>query len=171
MLMTPTSALRLLAALSIAAAGTSACASNDTTPSGLGATQLSISADTVVGTGELAELQQRRAAWIARGIDDYRVQLQIVCFCAGDIRRPVLMEVRNDAITKVWDLETARPVPTLSSYPTITKLFDAAVAERSRGGHVSVVYDGTHGFPVRIEIGTLANDAGTMYTLGAFRPL
>ena len=94
---TPRSVFRLLAALSIAA--TAACASNDTTPSGLGATQLNISADTVKGTGNLSELQQRRAAWLARGIDDYRFQLQITCFCGGDIRRPVLVEVRDGAVS------------------------------------------------------------------------
>jgi hypothetical protein len=165
------STVRLLVALAIVAVS-GACASNeDTTPSGLGATQLTVSADTVAGTGELAELQQRRAAWLARGIDDYHVQLQIVCFCAGDIRRPVLMEVRKGALTKVWDLETGRIVSDISPYPTITTLFDRAVETRSGGGHVSVAYDATQDFPTRIEIGTLANDAGTMYMLGALRPL
>ena len=166
---TPRSALRLLAALSIAAA-TVACASKDTTPSGLGATQLNVSADTIPGTGDLSELQQRRSAWLARGIDDYNVQLQISCFCGGDIRRPVLVEVRDGAVAKVWDLETARAVTDLSLYPTITKLFDKAIAERSGGGYVSVAYDREFGIPARIEIGTLANDAGTLYTLGDLRP-
>jgi hypothetical protein len=162
-------ARRLLTALS--ALAVIACADN-TTPSGLGTQQLSVSGDTIVGTGQLSELQQRRAAWVARGINDYQVQLRIVCFCAGDITRPVLLEVRGGAVAKVWDLETTHPVATLSSYPPITKLFDMAVAERSReGGYVSVAYDATYGFPARIEIGTLANDAGTMYTLGGFRPL
>jgi hypothetical protein len=168
---TPRSARRLIVALSIAAAFTGACANSDTTPSGLGTTQLSVSGDTIVGTGELAELQQRRAAWIARGIDDYRIQLQIVCFCAGDIRRPVLLEVRGGEVSKVWDMETARPVTALSSYPSVTKLFDLAIAERSGGGYVSVVYDKALGIPTRIEIGTLANDAGTMYVLGELQPL
>jgi len=165
------SAQRLLAALLFPAVAV-ACASKDTTPSGLGAKQLSVSGDTVLGTGSLAELQQRRAAWVARGVDDYHVQLQISCFCIGDIRRPVLIEVRGGAVTRVWDLETGRTVTNLSTYPTITALYDKAIAERSReGGYVSATYDATHGFPTRIEIGTLANDAGTLYTLGAFRPL
>ena len=168
---TPRAALRFLIALAIAAATTTACASNDTTPSGLGAKQLSVSGDTVVGTGSLAELQQRRAAWVARGVDDYHVQLQISCFCIGDITRPVLIEVRGGAVVKVWDLETGRAVTNLSTYPTITALFDKAITERSGGGNVSVTYDATHGFPVRLEIGTIANDAGTLYMLGALRAL
>lgn len=165
------STLRLLVALAIVAATTACASNNDTTPVGLGATQLSVSADTVAGTGELAELQQRRAAWLASGIDEYHVQLQIVCFCVEAVRRPVLLEVRKNVVAKGWDLETGRPLTDLAPYPSITALFDRAIETRSGGGHVSVAYDTTHGFPARIEIGTLANDAGTMYTLGALRPL
>lgn len=167
---TSISSRRLLAALTIAAAAISAC-SRETTPPGVGNPQLSAVGDTVLGTGQLAELLQRRAAWIARGIVDYQVQLRISCFCAPDLRRPVLVEVRGGTVAKVSDLETNKPVTTLSNYPSITKLFDMAIAERSGGGYVAVVYDRTYGFPARIEIGTLANDAGTEYALGAFRPL
>ena len=160
---------RLLAALSVLAVV--ACSEN-TTPSGLGSQQLNVAGDTIVGSGQLSELQQRRAAWIARGVNDYQFQLRISCFCLVEVTRPVLIEVRGGAIARVWDLETARPVTTVSSYPTITSLFDRAVAERSReGGYVSVAYDATYGFPARIEIGTLANDSGTLYLLGGFRPL
>jgi hypothetical protein len=135
-------------------------------PSGLGVNQITVPTDTVTGSGQLNELQQRRAAWIAQGIDDYRVQLSISCFCGGDIRRPVLVEVRRGAVSKVWDLETAKPVTNLEPYPSITTLFDRAITERSQGGNVSVAYDGGLGFPVRLEIGTIANDAGTLYFLG-----
>ena len=134
-------------------------------PSGVSA-QLTVSIDTIPGSGQLAELQQKRAEWLARGINDYRVQLRISCFCVGNITRPVLVEVKRGVVSKVWDLETAKPVTNLEAYPTITALFDRAIAERSRDGHVSVAYDRALGFPVRIEIGTLANDAGTLYTLG-----
>ena len=159
------------ASMAVTLIATLAACTGSKEPAGLGTTQLSVSTDTVSGTGQLAELQQRRAAWIARGINDYRVQLQITCFCGGDIRRPVLLEVRGGAVTKVWDMETGRPVTALANYPSITTLFDRAVGERSGGGYVSVAYDVAHGFPARIEIGTLANDAGTLYTLGGFQPL
>ena len=134
---------------------------------GLGTPRLTSARDTIQGTGQLAELQQRRAAWVARGIADYRVQLQKSCFCGGDITRPVLIEVRGGAVSKVWDLETAKPVADISLYPTITGLFDAAIAERSRGGNVTVSYDAALGTPVRLEIGTVANDAGVQYFLSS----
>ncbi|HUQ80138.1 MAG TPA: DUF6174 domain-containing protein [Gemmatimonadaceae bacterium] len=159
-----------LAIALVAVAASTAC-DGSSVPSGLGTQQLSISGDTVTGSGQLAELQQRRAAWLGRGIKDYRVQLQISCFCGGDVRRPVLVEVRRGVVSKVWDLETAKLLTNLEPYPSITALFDRAIEQRSGGGHVSVTYDRELGFPTRIEIGTLANDAGTEYQLGAFTRL
>ena len=158
--------LRTYVALTIVATTAALACRESSIPSGLGVNQITVATDTVTGNGQLNELQERRAAWIAQGIDDYRVQLHISCFCAGDITRPVLVEVRRGAVAKVWDLETAKPVTNLDGYPTITKLFDMAVAQRSQGGNVSVAYDRPLGFPVRLEIGTVANDAGTLYFLG-----
>ena len=168
---TPLFDRRMVAVVLTAAAALSTACSSSSTPSGLGTQQLSVSADTVVGTGQLAELQARRAAWVARGINDYRVELRISCFCGSTITRPVLVEVRGGAISKVLDLETAKPVADRSPYPTITGLFDKAIEMRSQNGHVSVAYDRNVGFPARIEIGTIANDAGILYYLGALTTL
>ena len=145
--------------------------SDDSPATGLGAQQVLLPSDTIPGTGQLSELQQRRAAWVARGITDYRFQLQISCFCGGDITRPVLIEVRDGAVAKVWDLETGRPVANTALYPTITRLFDAAIAKRANGGNVSVAYDQALGIPVRLEVGTIANDAGVLYYLSALMRL
>jgi hypothetical protein len=136
----------------------------DTT--GLGTPFVSVSTDTIPGTGELSELQQHRAAWVARGINDYRYQLRISCFCGGVITRPVLIEVRGGVVASVWDLETAKPVTEKVLFPTVTSLFDNAIAERSRGGNVSVSYDRAMGIPARLEVGTVANDAGVLYIVG-----
>ena len=162
---------RTYLAVAIAATASALACSNGSTPSGLGTQQLSVSADTVTGTGQLNELQERRAAWIARGIADYRVQLRISCFCVGNITRPVLVEVRRGAVSKVWDLETSTLVADISPYPTITALFDKAIAMRTGGGNVSVAYDRANSIPARLEVGTIANDAGTLYFLGEFSPL
>lgn len=140
-------------------------------PSGLGAQQIVVATDTISGTGQLNELHQKRAAWLSQGIDNYRVQLAITCFCSGDVRRPVLVEVRRGVVTKVWDLETAKLRTDVSAYPSITTLFDQAIVQRSGGGNVSVAYDRELGFPVRIEIGTIANDAGRVFMLGALTKL
>ncbi len=156
--------------LTVVAAATAACSSSSN-PSDLGTQQLSVTGDTVVGTGQLAELQQRRAAWVARGIDDYRVELRISCFCGGTITRPVILEVRDGVVSKVTDVETSQVVADMSPYPTITQLFDKAIEMRTNDGHVSVAYDKSVGFPVRLEVGTIANDAGTLYYLDALSSL
>ena len=154
---------RLVAAC-VAIAGATAC-SNDSPTVDINAQQTLTLADTITGSGQLSELRQRRAAWLLRRIDDYRFQLQISCFCGAEITRPVVIEVHGGAITRVEDLATGKPVADVSAYPTITKLFDAAIDERSRGGSVSVTYDRTLGIPARLELGTIANDAGTQYFL------
>jgi len=151
-----------LAAAFVAIAGAVAC-SDDSPTADLKAQQALTLGDTITGSGQVSELQQHRAAWLLRGIDDYRFQLQISCFCGAEITRPVVIEVHGGAIATVEDLATGRPVADVSAYPTITKLFDAAIDERSRGGNVSVAYDRTLGIPVRLELGTIANDAGAQY--------
>jgi hypothetical protein len=156
----------IVLAAALIAATIAACADVAGTSTGIRTNQVSVPSDTIRGTGQLSELQQKRAAWVARRITDYRFELRISCFCAGDITRPVLIEVRSGRITKVWDLETVNPVRDITPYKTITGLFDAAIAERSRGGNVSVVYDRAFDIPVTLEVGTIANDAGVLYLLG-----
>ena len=156
----------LITSITMLAAGAGAACADRSSSTGLGTPQVEVPTAMIEGAGSLSELQQRRAAWVARGIVDYRVQLRISCFCGSEITRPVLLEVRGGVVSKVWDLETAKPVPPLAAYPTITQLFDNAIAERSREGFVAVTYDRATGIPASLVIGTLANDAGTAYQLG-----
>jgi len=161
--------LYLVAPVMSIAAAMIAC--DDAAQTGLVPQPLLASGDTIPGSGQLLELQQRRAAWIARGITNYRFRLRISCFCGGDITRPVIIEVRNGAIATVRDVGTGKPVSNTSPYPTVTGLFDAAIAERSRGGNVSVAYDRAVGIPVRLEVGTIANDAGVLYLVSELSQL
>ena len=94
--------LRLVGAC-IAIGGAVAC--SDNTPGiGLKPQQGITAGDSITGSGDLTELRERRAAWLAHGIDDYRFQLQISCFCGAQITRPVVIEVRGGAIATVQDL-------------------------------------------------------------------
>src|SRR5512132_2692070 len=88
--------VRLVAA-GVAIGGAVAC-SDDTPGIGLKPQQAIALGDTITGSGELSELQEHRAAWVSHKIDDYRFQLQISCFCGGQITRPVVIEVRGGAI-------------------------------------------------------------------------
>jgi hypothetical protein len=159
-----------ITSITLLAAGAAAC-TDSSSSTGLGTPQVEVPTAMVEGTGTLSELQQRRAAWVARAIADYRFQLRISCFCGSEITRPVLVEVRGGVVSKAWDLETAKPVAALAAYPTITQLFDNAIAERSREGFVTVTYDRATGIPASLVIGTLANDAGTAYQLGGLTRL
>jgi len=158
------SGLTLVASVVVAIVG---CADNSPA-TGLQTLQPSLAGDTIPGTGQLAELQQRRATWVARKIDNYRFHLTISCFCGSEITRPVVIEVRQGVVATVVDVEANKPVTNKFLYPTITALFDAAIAERSRGGNVTVAYDRLIGIPARLEVGTIANDAGVLYFLSDF---
>ena len=156
-----------LAVAAIVAVLSVGCADNSPA-TGLQTLQPALAGDTIRGTGQLVELQQRRATWVARKIDTYRFHLTISCFCGSEITRPVIIDVRQGVVASVVDVETNKPVTNKFLYPTITALFDAAIAERSRGGNVTVAYDRLIGIPARLEVGTIANDAGTLYFLSDF---
>ena len=160
----------IVLALALAGASTALACANAApgSPAGI---ELSAAGDTVTGSGSLDELRRRRAAWVARGIDDYRVDMQITCFCGGDIRRPAVVEVRDGAVVSVLDRETGKPLESAEHFPTIMMLFDDALAMAAGGSTVSVAWDRALGFPARIEIGTLANDAGSLYHLSNLRRL
>ena len=79
-----------------------ACAEAADSTTGLRTNQVSVTGDTIQGLGSLSELQQKRAAWVARGITDYRFELRISCFCAGDItldERQMRVSVRGVPVT------------------------------------------------------------------------
>ena len=167
---TPLTSFRRLPylAAAILATGVGLACANASRITGLGTPNIALTRDTLPGTGELTELQQHRAAWVALGINDYRFQMQATCFCGGDFIRPVLIEVRGGVVSKVWDLQTTKPIADKRLFPTITTLFDDAIAERSRGGRVRVTYNRASGIPVWLEVGTLENDAGVGYRVGGF---
>ena len=105
-----------LAAACVAIAGAVAC--SDDSPTADPNAQMALTlGDTITGSGQLSELQQHRAAWLLRGIDDYRFQLQISCFCGAEITRPVVIEVHGGAIATVEDLATGSRWPTCRPIP------------------------------------------------------
>jgi hypothetical protein len=56
--------------------------------------------------------------------------------------------------------------------PTVSDLFRLVADSREQGvTPLEVGYDAQLGYPVRIEAGSLAADAGTIYTAAALEPL
>ncbi|HSM58304.1 MAG TPA: DUF6174 domain-containing protein [Candidatus Sulfomarinibacteraceae bacterium] len=95
------------------------------------------------------------AQWQAQGLDSYRYTLQVGCFCIEDVRRPVVIEVREGAVSSVTyaDDGSAADPALFESYSSVEALFavidDAAAQDPAR---LDVVYDQTTGVPLSINI-------------------
>jgi hypothetical protein len=116
----------------------------------------------VDGSSSEGSLRQRWAQWQATGIRSYGFNLERSCFCPVEAITPVRVDVRDGRVVSVRTLIDGR-ASSLQSVPTIDSLFRWAIREAAQDGHVEVTYDPRLGHPVRLVIGTLANDAGTSY--------
>jgi hypothetical protein len=124
----------------------------------------SVAGPRVEGTGSEMELRTRWAQWRAVGPESYSYELRRSCFCTVEAVTPARVEVRDGRVVDVRAIATGQPLSQpLRFVPTIDSLFVWAIAEAERDGHVEVAYDGRHGYPTRLVIGTLANDAGVAY--------
>lgn len=117
----------------------------------------------VEGNASVAELRLRWGQWKATGIRSYSYHLHRTCFCATT---PARVEVRDGVVVDVRALATGQPLP-FAFVPTIDLLFEWAIREAENDGHVEVSYHPLLSYPVRLVIGTLANDAGTAYGVRA----
>ena len=114
------------------------------------------------GDNSAGSLRQRWAQWQATGIRSYRFSLERSCFCPVESITPARVEVRDGRVVSARALIDGREL-SIQSVPTIDSLFRWAIREAAQNGHVEVTYDPLLSHPVRLVIGTLANDAGTSY--------
>lgn len=126
------------------------------------------------GTPAPAESGDAAAAqrtWEARRPAAYAYDLAISCFCIH--RGEYTVEVRNGAITSVRTRTVgASPEPPRVEYMmTVDQLFSAIREASQNGTPVRATYHAQWGYPTEAEIGTLANDAGTLYRIKNLRPL
>ena len=148
----------LLAAALVAALAAAAC-SREPAPSG--PRPLAALGDTVVGSGRAEELRAMRDTWAAtRGGRDYRFTTSFVCFCVGGDAEAVV-SVRGTRVVSVRRRDTGAAL-SAPMYYTIEELYARAIAMAEASGEVSVTYHRS-GYPARLVVGTLANDAGTAY--------
>lgn len=106
-----------------------------------------------------------RLMWERQGIDDYRYLFSAVCFCPE--RGPVQVTVRDGEVIDVQSTSGGGLIPVL----TVDELFDAIEDARARGTYTKVEYHPRLGYPTSAEIGTLSNDAGTLYLISDLAPL
>ncbi|HEU4885399.1 MAG TPA: DUF6174 domain-containing protein [Longimicrobium sp.] len=112
-----------------------------------------------------------QAKWETRRPAAYAYDLTIACFCIhrGEYR----VEVRNGAITSVRDAATGAPSPEsrVEWIVTVDRLFEVMRQASSAGTPVRAVYHPEMGYPTEAEVGMLANDSGTLYTIQNLRAL
>lgn len=116
--------------------------------------------DTVAGEGRAAELRAMRDTWSStRSGRDYRFTTRYTCFCVGG-GEDAVVTVRGDRVVSVAKRD-GQALPA-AQYYTIEELYVRAIAEAEQDGHVEVTYHRS-GYPARLVVGTLANDAGVGY--------
>jgi hypothetical protein len=121
--------------------------------------------------GERA-LQQER--WAAAAPADYTYEFQQQCFCVREQVQPVTIEVRDGAVMRAVSRETGEDLAGVEGlrWPTIADLFRVIVEAEANGVTPLVVrYDPELGYPTHIEAGSLAADAGVVYTASDLEPL
>lgn len=95
------------------------------------------------------------AQWQAQGVDSYRYTLQVGCFCLQEMTRPVVIEVREGAVSSVTyaDDGSAADAALFESYSSVEALFavidEAAAQDPAR---LDVVYDQATGVPLSVDI-------------------
>jgi hypothetical protein len=99
----------------------------------------------------LREVEVHRAAWRAHGITDYRIRVDIGCFCP--LSPPAVLEVRAGVPFALRDT-AGRPYTAIHeplSFYTVEGLFDAVAQTVRRADVVDVVFDACHDYPASIR--------------------
>ncbi len=108
---------------------------------------------------ETDALSRARARWAAAGIDSYVFDFQRLCFCGGDVIRPVLIDVLDGEVSSATFLDTGEPVTDpAAGLPTIEDLFEEIQSAIDRNAHSVVArYDPDLGYPSEVSIDFLEN--------------
>ena len=105
----------------------------------------------------LAELEQARELWASKGIDDYRLVGNVLCFCVGP-QGPVTVTVNDGVVTSLIYADGATIVPKDPDFEeiirswTMESLFDEIEMRLGDSFHVRAEYDPVYGFPTLIEV-------------------
>lgn len=124
--------------------------------------------------GPQRELATQERLWQAAGFESYRFEFQQQCFCVREQVHPVIIEVRESRIARVISKETGQDFsnePKLRWY-TVSDLFKIIAEAQSNDAESLVVrFDPQLGYPTHIEFGSLAADAGVIYSASNLEPL
>jgi hypothetical protein len=101
----------------------------------------------------LRRLNFNRSLWDKANISNYRYTFSNGCFCIGEARGPVVIEVRNGQTTSITlDGKPANP-QYFEKYKTIPKLFNVIQDAINRKAYsLNVQYNSQFGYPTQISI-------------------
>lgn len=113
----------------------------------------------------LAELEDAQARWEEAGLDDYRLQLRFLCFCAEDVVAPVIVTVEDGVVAGVEWAEAQHPdADPPQERPTVDGLFEIARDAIANADAVRIEYDPRYGYPLTLAIDpdeSVNDDEGT----------
>lgn len=126
------------------------------------------------------DLDLNRSKWQDAGIDHYRYQLGVGCFCpVGDIM-PLTVEVKDGEVVSIVDVNggafpSSNPMSELIlKYATIDRIFsELGSVSVQEADKLTVTYDSAYGFPadVSIDFIELAADDELYLSVSGFEPL
>ena len=107
----------------------------------------------------LEEVDANQAKWKEKQIVDYSFVLRADCLCSLAPKSPVIIQVRNDKISKIEPTDESKSngfrlyLDSYKNHNTIDKLFDEIrQALKNKAAVVSVAYDRELGYPKAVGI-------------------
>jgi hypothetical protein len=131
-------------------------------------------------TGGGTELSRNQSKWQDAGIDHYRFDISVGCFCLFRSQMPVTVEVQDGEVVSMIDVNgEAFPMDDPMSdlvlkHATIDRLFSELGSDPvQEADHLTMTFDPTYGFPTEVAIDfiELAADDELYLSVSAFEPL
>lgn len=115
-----------------------------------------------------AELQLHKDLWLEKGISDYQIEMQKLCFCSPDAVRLMVFEIRDNKIESVRYADSNEAVePELySENDTVEGLF--LLAEKTIANdpaELNIVYDEDYGYIKEYTVNIKENIADDEITI------
>ena len=129
----------------------------------------------LAGCESITGTKPEKALWDALEIQNYDFVYQVSCFCGFTFPNPVKLSVRNGVVSAAVPIGSfVGTLPALSTYPTIDSLFVVLeTAQKNTPNGVTVEFDPTYHFPIRIAVDPIKNaaDDEVTYTVESFVPV
>ena len=115
-----------------------------------------------------AEMQSNKDKWLSHNINDYKIEMQKICFCSEDAVRLMIFDVVGNKINEVRYADTGEVVDAsyYDEYNTVTGLFtlvEESVAKNPE--EITIVYDKQYGYIKQLSIDFQQNIADDEFAI------